>query len=265
MNHEKGEAQQRWRSAQYARYTGVIADLATDLIDLLDPQPGQKVLDVGCGDGAFSNHIRARGAEVVGIDPAPDLVRSARLRGIEAHVCAAQDFTQQNVFDKAVSNAVFHWILAPRPALEAVFRALRPGGRFVGELGGEGNIASVMRILEPLLAARGIEFAARNPWNFPSAESWKAELEATGFEIEAVELFERPTPLPTSFGDWIDTFANVLLAGLDASARSELEQEAEAAGEQILRQPDGTWVLDYVRLRFIAIKPRTSQQNIGES
>lgn len=249
------ERRQRWQADQYARNARFVADLATGLIDLLNPQPGERVLDVGCGNGAFSSRIRDRGARVVGIDSSEDLVRSARSRGIDAHVCAVQEFTERNVFDRAVSNAVFHWILDPRPALAAVFQALRPGGRFVGEFGGEGNIASVIRILTPLLASKGIELAARNPWNFPSTDSWTADLEATGFQITSVERFERPTVLPSSFGDWIDTFGNVLLAGLDNAACSEIKAAAEAAAEQTLRQPDGTWVLDYVRLRFIAIKP----------
>ena len=253
------ERRQRWQADQYARNARFVADLATDLIDLLHPQPGERILDVGCGDGAFSSRIRDRGARVVGIDQSEDLVRSARSRGIDAHVCTVQEFTQWSVFDRAVSNAVFHWILEPRPALAAVFQALRPGGRFVGELGGEGNIASVIRILTPLLASKGIEWAARNPWNFPSPELWTTDLEATGFQVLSVERFERPTALPCSFGDWIDTFGNVLLAGLDAAARTEIKAAAEAAAGPTLRQPDGTWVLDYVRLRFVAIRPEPAR------
>lgn len=104
-----------------------------------------------------------RCAEVVGIDSAPDMVRGAPSRGIEAHVCAAQNFAADGTFDLAISNAVFHRILIPRPALGAVYRAPLPGGRFVGEICGEGNVASLIRILTPVLAARGIAFAARNP------------------------------------------------------------------------------------------------------
>lgn len=199
-----------------------------------------------------------RGAEAVGIDSAPDMVRGARSRGIEAHVCAAQNFAEDGTFDFAISNAVFHWILAPRPALGAVYRALRPGGRFVGEPGGEGNVASLIRILTPVLAARGIAFAERNPWRSPDPDSWTTDLQATGNRISSMERFARPTPLPTSLGDWIDTFGNGLLTGLDASARSEIKADAEAAAAPIHRRRDGTWVLDYVRLRFVAIKPAIS-------
>ena len=100
-------------------------------------------------------------------------------------------------------------------------------------------------------------FTERNPWHFPDPDSWTTDLKATGFRVSSVERFERPTPLPTSLGDWIDTFGNGLLAGLDAHARSEIKAEAEAAAAPIHRTRDGTWILDYVRLRFVATKPAT--------
>ncbi len=245
---------QHWRAREHTRNAGFVADLAADLIDVLDPRPGQRVLDVGCGDGGFSMRVRARGADVVGIDSAPDMVRSARSKGLNARVCAAQDLCEENEFDLAVSNAVFHWIPEPRPALSAIHRALRPGAKLVGELGGKSNIATVIRVLAPLFTAQGIDFSERNPWNFPDQDQWSSDLHAAGFTVLGIELFERPTPLPTSFGDWIDTFANGLLAGLDVPAREDLKADAERAAA-LLRQADGTWVLDYVRLRFTAVKP----------
>ncbi len=183
------------------------------------------------------------------------MVRSARTRGIEAHVCAAEDFAQEGTFDLAVSNAVFHWILAPRPALSAVYRALRPGGRFVGELGGEGNVASLIRILTPLPAAPGIVFTKHDPKRFPDPDSSTTALKATGFRVSSVERFERPTPLPTSLGDWIDTFGNGLLAGLNASARSDIKTAAEAAAAPIQGTRDGTWVL-----KCVSGSPRPSRR-----
>lgn len=98
-------------------------------------------------------------------------------------------------------------------------------------------------------------FTERNPWHFPDPDSWTTDLKATGFQVSFVERFERPTPLPTSLGDWIDTFGNGVLAGLDASVRSEIKADAEAAAAPMLRRHDGTWFLDYVRLRFAATKP----------
>ncbi len=246
---------EHWQANLYARNARFVSRLASDLIDVLDPKPGQRVLDIGCGDGVFSQLIQARGADVVGVDPAADMVRSARSRGVDARVCAIQDFDEQNAFDLAVSNAVFHWIPEPRRALAAVFRALRPNARFVGEMGGHGNIAAVIRVLTPLLADQGIEFVDRNPWNFPDCDSWSADLRSAGFTVTSADLFERPTPLPTSFGDWIDTFGGSLLAGLPPSVRAAIKSAAENAAEPELRRTDGTWVLDYVRLRFVAVKP----------
>jgi len=149
-------------------------------------------------------------------------------------------------------------ILDPRPALGAVYRALRPDGKFVGELGGEGNVASLIRILTPLLAYREIAFAERNPWHFPDPDSWTSDLMATGIRVSSVARFERSTALPRSLGDRIDTFGDGLLAGLNASARSEIKVDAKAAAAPIHRRRDGTWVLDYVRLRIVATEPSMS-------
>lgn len=246
---------QRWRAGRYARNARFVADLAGGLVDLLAPAPGMRVLDVGCGDGAFSARVAGRGAEVVGIDPAPDMVRAARARGIDARVCAADELDEEESFDAAVSNAVFHWIREPGPALAAVRRALRPGGRFVGEMGGAGNIAAVAGALEAALARRGLAFRDLDPWNFPAPEAWARELGAAGFEVERTELFERPTPLPSPLADWLDTFAGAFLAPLAPADRAAAASEVEAALAPRLRDPGGAWTLDYVRLRFAARRP----------
>lgn len=246
---------QHWDAGRYARNARFVADLAAGLVDLLAPRPGMRVLDVGCGDGAFSARIAERGAEVVGIDPAPDMVRSARARGIEARVCAAADLDEEEAFDAAASNAVFHWIRDPGPSLAAVRRALRPGGRFVGEMGGAGNIASVTDALDSALARRGLAFRDLDPWNFPTAEEWTRELRAAGFEDARAELFARPTPLPSALAGWLDTFAGAPLAPFASADRAAVVAEVEEALAPRLRDADGVWTLDYVRLRFAARRP----------
>ncbi len=215
-----------------------------------------RILDVGCGDGVFSARVAESGAEVIGIDPAPDMVRNAKKRGIDARLCAAEDFDEIATFDHAVSNAALHWIRTPRPALAAIFRALRPGGSFVGEMGGMGNVASAVSALRPALTKRGLSFDTLNPWNFPAEKEWRNDLETVGFAVEETHLFERPTPLPSSITDWLDTFAGAFLSGLNKDERQGIAEEVSEALAPCLLGPDGTWILDYVRLRFKARKPQ---------
>ncbi len=247
-------------AARYARDAGFVAHLAAPLVDLLGPRPGERVLDLGCGDGRLSAAIAARGARVVGIDRSPAMVAAARERGIEAHELDAAALPFVETFDAVFSNAALHWM---GPVMEAVlagvFRALRPGGRFVGEMGGFGNIAAITTALLATLARRGIDARTRLPWTFPTAAAWRARLERQGFRVESCELIPRPTRLETGMAAWFELFAADLLALVPADERPALVAEILELLAPALRAEDGTWYADYVRLRFGALKPEESR------
>ncbi len=247
-------------AARYAREAGFVADLAASLVDLLAPRPGERILDLGCGDGRLSAAIAARGARVVGIDRSPAMVAAARERGIEAHELDAAALPFAAAFDAVFSNAALHWM---GPVMEAVlagvFRALRPGGRFVGEMGGFGNIAAITTALRATLARRGIDARPRLPWIFPTAAAWRARLERQGFRVESCELIPRPTRLEAGMAAWLELFAADLLALAPADQRPVLVAEILELLAPALRAEDGTWYADYVRLRFRALKPEESR------
>lgn len=246
---------QRWSAEDYAAHAGFVPALGGPLVDLLDPRPGERVLDLGCGDGVLTARIAGRGARVVGVDSSPDLLAVARQRGLEVIERDAGRLGFGNAFDAVFSNAALHWMDDQDAVLRGVMRALRGNGRFVAEMGGHGNVAAIVTALVAALHGRGIDAASRIPWHFPTAAACSERLRRHGFEVEYVELFPRPTPLPTDMRGWLETFANPFLEGLDRVDRdSVLEQVVETLSPS-LRDGTGRWTADYVRLRFVARKP----------
>jgi SAM-dependent methyltransferase len=243
---------QSWSAEGYARNARFVADLGQPVLELLDPQPGERILDLGCGDGALTVKLAAAGASVVGADSSAELVAAARALGLDARVVDGQALAFDAEFDAVFSNAALHWMTRPDDVISGVRRALKPGGRFVGEFGGHGNVAAIVTALVAVLKARGIDGAARVPWFFPTPAEYTAKLEAQGFTVETAGLVPRPTPLPTGMRGWLDTFANPMLGDIEGAARSAILDEVEALLASSLRDQSGQWTADYVRLRFAA-------------
>ena len=250
--------EQRWDPEQYRRWASYVPELGRDVVELLDPRPGERLLDLGCGDGALTAHLAESGCSVLGVDRSADFVEAARGRGLSALQADARHLAGPDLragsFDAVFSNAVLHWIPDAAAVVAGVRRLLRAGGRFVGEFGGAGNIATVRDALHRSLRRRGVDAAARDPWYFPTAAEYRRVLEAHGFEVGEIRLFPRPTPVPGTLTEWMDTFAAAFLDGLEPGTRKAIEAEVSAAAAPRLRGHDGAWTVDYVRLRFRAVK-----------
>ena len=243
---------QDWDPQHYARSAGFVAELGAPLIDWLQPKAGEHILDLGCGEGALTAKLAASLARVTGIDSSPAQVAAARARGLDAHVGDAARLGIEGRFDAVFSNAALHWVRDQDAAFAGVALALKPRGRFVAEMGGEGNVARVVRALTTALGRRGIDAASRNPWVFPTQEACRARLVANGFVVERLEHFARPTLLHESLADWLEVFARVFLEGLPSGERENVKAEIEAMLAPTQRDARGQWTVDYVRLRFAA-------------
>ncbi len=244
-----GASTSRWNAADYASVGGFVAELGAAALDLLDPQPGERILDVGCGEGTLSLKMIDRGAEVVGIDHSPEMVEAARAAGVYAELIDAADMTYEAAFDAAFSNAALHWMLDKERVALAVFNALRLGGRFAGEMGGEGNLARLREVLDAELIIRGYAPPVESSNWYASVEDFAAVYEAAGFEQIDARLIERPTALDHGIAAWVTTFRTGWLerAGVP-------EAEWADIGAAVAASFDSN-IADYVRLRFIMRKP----------
>jgi SAM-dependent methyltransferase len=246
---------QTWNPAGYALHARFVSELGAPVVELLDPRPGESILDLGCGDGDLTAKIASLGCRVVGVDASPAQVAAARERGLDARVADGHGLDFEGEFDAVFSNAALHWMKRPDEVLAGVRRALRPGGRFVGELGGHGCVARIVAALADGLARRGVDANDVNPWYFPTAEAYAAKLEANGFAVRSAVLIPRPTPLPGDLDGWLETFAGSFSAALPRAERAGFREEVREALRPDLCDARGRWTADYVRLRFAAVRP----------
>ena len=245
---------QTWDPNTYAKNARFVSDLGAPVLELLSPQPGERILDLGCGDGALTKKLADLGCTVVGVDSSAPQVEAARRLGLEAHVLNGEDLPYLEEFDAVFSNAVLHWIKRADAMIEGVYRSLRPGGRFVAECGGHGCISKIRVALVQALDRRGVDGESRVPWYFPTPGDYATRLEHAGFRVNSIALIPRPTPLPGDIIGYLETFGQSFLAGLSGQARAGYLEEVRAMLEPQLLNSDRVWVADYIRLRFSATK-----------
>lgn len=247
----------RWNAENYASNAAFVPAMGMPVVELLAPRAGEHILDLGCGDGVLTAALVAMGADVVGVDGSPELIAAAVARDLDAHVMDGQALSFGPEFDAVFSNAALHWMRDAAGVAQGVFAALVPGGRFVGEMGGAGNVAAIWGAMDAELAVRGLSLPQGHIHWYPSVEEFAAVYTDAGFIDIDARLIERPTPLPTGVAGWVKTFFPGLMTaiGISAADQADIAEAVQRRLEPTLRQPDGGWVAPYVRLRFSMRKP----------
>ena len=252
-------ANNNWNTTLYEDKHGFVWEYGEALIELLAPQPGESILDLGCGTGQLTNKIAATGAKVIGIDRSKDMIIQAKQNypQLKFEVADATNFQVEQPLDAVFSNAVLHWIKAPEAVINCIRQALKPRGRFVAEFGGKGNVKQIVLALTGTLENFGYSsLAATNPWYFPSISEYTSLLEQCGLEVTYAHLFDRLTPLEegdTGLANWLKMFAGSFLAGLSIEQEKRIIEEATAKLRSNLYS-DGIWKVDYRRIRIVAVK-----------
>lgn len=248
----------RWDPALYAANAAFVPALGAAVLDLLAPRPGEHVLDLGCGDGVLTRKLVDAGCTVVGVDADPAMVAAAVASGIDARLGDARALDFAGEFDAVFTNAALHWVGQPEVVTAGVRRALKPGGRYVGEFGGHANIAAIRTALKAVLASHGFPPAASETSYYPTAEAFRTVLEAGGFVVDVCQIIPRPTPLPeTGMAGWLETFRGGFIdaAGVPPDLKDRIIEQTVALLAPALQSADGRWTADYVRLRFAAHLP----------
>jgi trans-aconitate methyltransferase len=245
---------QTWDSNAYGRDGAFVHELAGGVLEWLAPQPGEHILDLGCGDGRLTQRIAATGASVTAIDASPQMVAAARANGVAAEECAAESLPHPDrSFDAVFSNAVLHWVRGQDAMMSQVRRVLRPRGRFVAEMGGHGNIAAIRVAFAAVLASHGFAALGDRGNYYPTSEAYSRRLHQHGFTVTRIFLFPRPTLLnERGMIGWLNTFCRGALDDLPEHLRDKVVDETVALLAPALRDEEGKWTADYVRLRFIA-------------
>jgi trans-aconitate methyltransferase len=248
-----------WNANLYDAKHDFVWKYGSDVVSLLAPQKGERILDLGCGTGHLTAQIAESGARVVGVDRSEEMILAARgaYPKLKFKVADAKELTFREEYDAVFSNAVLHWINEPVRVIEGVRRALRAGGRFVAEFGGKGNIARMKLAFDEVLAqVRGTTAGEVNPWYYPSVSEYAVLLEGNGFEVRFITLFDRATGLAdgeAGLRNWIVMFGSAYLEGLDAKKREVFLRKVEDRLRPDLFR-EGQWWADYRRLRVVAVK-----------
>jgi SAM-dependent methyltransferase len=250
---QRGDAasRQTWTAEGYARNARFVSDLGGEALARLDPKTGERILDLGCGDGALTAQIAQAGARVVGVDLSEGLLNAARQRGLDARMMDGQELTFAGEFEAVFSNAALHWMTRPQKVIAGVRRALAPDGRFVAEFGGFGNVACIVTAMRAAALAFGGDQGIAGPWFYPTAEEYRALLEAGGFVVKRIGLYPRPTPLPTGVEGWLLTFRTPFFEQF-GERRDEVISYVVDLLRPSLCDRSGRWTADYVRLRVEA-------------
>ncbi len=241
-----------WDSRRYQAAHSYVWRHGEGVVDLLAPQSGERIVDLGCGSGQLTARIAESGAAVIGLDHSPEMIAQARANfpGIDFRVADATAFTIDAPVDAVFSNAALHWVKDAGAAIGCVWDALRHGGRFVLEMGGHGNIARLLAVVHEIAGP------VESPWFFPTVGEYCTLLEARGFEIRGAALFDRPTEIEGENGleDWLLMFGARLFSGVSEDHAQELRRTVSGRMRAACYR-DGRWTLDYRRLRIHAEKP----------
>jgi len=242
-----------WNANKYNKHADFVSILALPVVDLLAPRENEKILDLGCGEGTLACEIQKSGAEVIAVDLSAEMVESAKAKGIDAEVMSATEIRFKNCFDAIFSNAVLHWVKESEVAVQQVYDALKINGRFVAEFGGYSNVKTVVDAMLEVFKKYPEFKEFENPWYFPSVEEYTELLQNKGFRVEYIELIPRPTPVD-DITHWLELFANGVTKHLTKEEFTLFKEEVSQIVKPKLYDEEKGWHVDYMRLRFKAIK-----------
>lgn len=243
-------AVQRWDADAYAEHAAFVPALGGAVLTLLAPKPGERILDLGCGDGVLTQRLVDAGAIVTAFDPDPGLLAKTAARGIDVISGDGQQLNFDGKYDAVFSNAALHWMPDHDAVFAGVHRALVPGGRFAVECGGFGNIAAIRTAIRAVAVRHEVD--APDQQNYATVAETAERLARAGFEIGSCDLIPGPTPLDSGMTAWLETFRHGFFSD---GAEGMIGEVVDLLRPQLCDRA-GNWIADYVRLRFLATKAK---------
>ncbi len=247
-------SKQEWHADTYQKHANFVSALTNKVLALLDPKPGERILDLGCGDGVLTQKIDSCGAEVIGVDVSENLLASAREKNLNVINMDGHQLVFENEFDAVFSNAALHWMTEPDRVLFGIHKALKDEGRFVAEFGGHGNVAAIVTAMRGAASKFNGDLELAGPWFYPTPEEYTERLEIAGFKVQEIGLHPRPTLLPTAIEGWLMTFRKPFFDQFPENIKTDILQEVIEILRPSLCDTKGQWTADYVRIRVKAMK-----------
>ncbi|WP_372661465.1 trans-aconitate 2-methyltransferase [Cohnella sp.] len=263
MNDQKQMQKIHWEANDYDESMSFVSRFGDDLIGLLNPQVGERIVDFGCGTGDLAAQIAVKGAQVLGIDISPEMVERAREKypGLTFECADGMNWNVDQKYDAVFSNAALHWMKDAEAAIASMTGGLKPGGRLVAEFGGYLNVADIIYAVKETLTVFGRENMFVMPWYFPTIGEYTLLLEKAGMEVRSAILFDRPTRLEGGdhgMRDWLEMFGTAMFPQVDqAEAATWIEEAVERLKPKQYDQ--GVWTADYRRIRIHAVIPKTNK------
>lgn len=248
-----GATRQTWSAGTYDTHARFVSDLAGGVVEWLALKPGERILDVGCGDGVLTAELKSAGADITGVDSSEDFVTACTAKGLDVRLMDGQSLQFGPEFDAVFSNAALHWMPRAEDVVKGVAKALKPGGRFVAEFGGHGNVAAIVTAMRAIGLKRGGDVSLAHPWYFPAPDDYRAVLEANGFVVKRIALIPRPVVLKTGIEGWLMLFRKPFFQQFENEAEIALAETIDLL-RPALCDAQGNWTADYVRLRVEAVK-----------
>lgn len=241
-----------WDAQNYQKNHDFVFQYGASLLAFLPNSPAT-ILDIGCGTGELSHQMTELGHRVLGIDASPNMIQQAQKQfpGEKFQVANALTFETAQPFDVLFSNAALHWITDHKSLLSQFQKLVKPGGLFICEFGGAGNIAKITQAFETELEQLGKSY--QSPFFFPSCEEYQPLLEANGFLVELLQEYDRPTPLKGENGlrNWLKQFFYSNLSSLSEAKQNQVLSGVETSLKESCWK-DTFWEADYRRIRIVA-------------
>ncbi|PWA11154.1 SAM-dependent methyltransferase [Pueribacillus theae] len=247
-----------WNADLYDEKHAFVSNFGNDLVKLLNPRKGEKILDIGCGTGDLAKRLSDCGSDVIGIDQSENMVSQAKEKypNLTFIVQDVADMSYDYEFDAVFSNATLHWVKQSKQALRCIFKSLKQGGRFIAEFGGKGNVQIIADEVIKQIKKSGFKWNEEQfPWYFPSIGEYTSLMEETGFRVTFAQHFDRPTLLDGDEGlrNWIEMFCSGMFEGIDHKSKDNIVLNVEGEVKSRLYK-DGQWMADYKRIRVIGVK-----------
>ncbi|MEM7424688.1 MAG: methyltransferase domain-containing protein [Pseudomonadota bacterium] len=241
-----------WDPDHYNAHGRFISIYGVELLEWLQARPGERILDLGCGDGFLTEKIAAAGARVIGVDHDPRMTAATRSRGLDAQQTDGSELTFDREFDAVFSNSVLQWIRQPRPVIQGVASSLKPGGRFVVDIAGLGNLAAILVAMRAVSDELDGDPDLAFPFYAPTEREFCELLEEEGFAVERSETSPRYTALPSELWNWIGSIFSPFFSQFDTDGNEKARERVLELLGPVLCDTSGRWHIDHVRVRVLA-------------